>query len=131
MFKKFKLYKIYKKFIKDNEVILEQKYKLRRDYTNYLYTIVNLDPDMVNKYYGENDKVATPVINAYIKSVDEYFSSQNMSEFIAIRKISRVDDFNRKIEFGFSLFDSKKRANYTIVAGLVVVLSIISYFLFF
>lgn len=129
--KKYKLYKIYKKFIKEHEAILEQKFRLRIDYTNYLYTIINLDPALVNKYYGESNKVSTPVINEYIKIVDEYFRANNMSEFIAIRKIARVDDFNWKVEFGFSLFNSKKRANIFLIIGILTILTIIASIIIF
>jgi type IV secretory pathway TrbF-like protein len=128
---KYKLYKIYKKFIREHEQHLEQNLRLRRDYTNFLYTIVNLDPELVNKYYAENDRVARPAINEYIKKVDDFFRKYNMQEFVAVRKVTRVDDFNWKVEFGFSLFNSKKRAKrffYTTLA--IVVLTILSLIIF-
>jgi len=131
VFKNRKLYKIYKKFIRENEELLEKNLRLRRDYTNFLYTIVNLNPEEVNKYYAEGDKLAKPIINEYIIKVDKFFSSRNMNEFIGLRKVSRIDDFNWKVEFGFSLFNSKKRANRLLIAGISIVLLIIMSFIIF
>lgn len=131
MFKKIKLYKIYKRFIRDNESFLEKNLKLRRDYTNFLYTVVNIDPETVNKYYTENEKVSKPIINEYIKKVDAFFSKNNMSELVAIRKVKRIDDFNWKVEFGYSLFNSKKRANRQLIATSIIILAIISFILIF
>jgi len=131
VFKKYRLYKAYKKFIRDKEAILESKFRLRRDYTNFLYTVVNLDPDTVNKYYAENENVAKPAINEYIKSVDSFFRKFGMQEFVAIRKIKRLDDFNWKVEFGFSLFNSKKRANRMIIFSLLtIILAILALIIF-
>jgi hypothetical protein len=131
MFKKIKLYKIYKRFIRDNETFLEKNLKLRRDYTNFLYTVVNIDPETVNKYYTENEKVSKPIINEYIKKVDTFFSKNNMSELVAIRTVKRIDDFNWKVEFGYSLFNSKKRANRQLIVSIISILTIISYILIF
>lgn len=131
MSRKRELYRIYKQFIKDHEKNLETNFRLRRDYTNFLYTVVNLNPDTVNKYYAEGDRMSKPAINEFITAVDKYFAKYNMSELIAIRKVSRIDDFNWKIEFGFSLFNTKKRANILVYTGLsILLLTILSLFIF-
>lgn len=128
---KRKLYKIYKTFIKDNETILESQLRLRRDRVNFLYTVVNLDPKIVNDYYTEGDRIAKPVINDYVSKVSKFFKDRNMSEFIALRKVSRIDDFNWKVEFGFSLFNSRKRANWTVISLITLFSLILVYYLFF
>lgn len=131
MFKKYQLYKIYKKFIREHSELLEKKYRLRRDYTNFLYTVINLDPELVKKYYAENERVAKPTINEYIKEVDVFFRKYNMQEFVAVRKVDRIDDFNWKVEFGFSLFNSKKRAKILLRSSIaIVVLTILSLIIF-
>lgn len=116
---KRKLYKEYKKFIKDNAYELEQKFRLRRDQVNYLYTVVNIDDKDAEAYYAENEKISVPYIKRYIKMVDKFFYDNNMNELIALRKTERIDDFNWKVDFGFSLFDSRKRMNRRIIAGLI------------
>lgn len=132
MTNKRSLYKIYKNFIKDKESELENKFRLRIDNTNFLYTIVNIDQETANKFYGENDRISKPIINEYIKTIDTYFKEFNMQEFVALRSISRIDDYNWKVEFSFSLFNTKKRSNIKIgIISTAIIATILSYFLIF
>lgn len=132
MSKNNKLYKTYKKFIREFEQDLDKEFRLRRDYTNYLYTVVSIDKNTADKYYAENDRVAKPFVKEYIAKVDSFFRKYNMSELVALRNVERINDYNYKVEFSFSLFDSKKRANRQVLASVILLISsIVSYFLFF
>lgn len=132
MHNKNNLYRTYKRFIRDFQQDLEKEFRLKRDYTNYLYTIVNIDKETAERYYAENDRVAKPFVKEYVAKVDSFFRKYNMSELVALKNVERINDFNYKVEFCFSLFDSKKRANRQVLASVILLISsIISYFLFF
>lgn len=109
MFKNWKLYRLYKKAIREMEPDLEKNFRLERDYVYRLYTIINLDPKIVNQYYPED--ISTTAINDYVTKVDRYMMAKGLSELIALREVTKLDNFNVKIVFGFNKFDSAKRAN--------------------
>lgn len=130
MLSKIKLYRAYKKSIKSLEKEVYDNFKLERDYVNRLYTVINIDPKIVNQYYPED--VSSPIVKEYVTKVDRYMRAQGLGELIAIREITRLDNFNVKVVFGFSLFDTAKRANriatYTIVSVILAILSLIIFF---
>lgn len=127
---KRRLYKVWKKFIFENETELNDKFRLRRDYSNYLYTIVNIKPEEADKYYAENERISQAPVNKYISKVEKYFIEKNMQEFIAIRNIERLNDYNWKVEFGFSLFDSKKKSKRKAYSIAIAIILFIIYSLF-
>ena len=109
MFKNWKLYRLYKKAVREMEPDLEKNFRLERDYVYRLYTVINLDPKIVNQYYPED--ISATAINDYVTKVDRYMMAKGLSELIALREVTKLDNFNIKIVFGFNKFDSAKRAN--------------------
>jgi len=109
VFKNWKLYRLYKKAVREMEPDLEKNFRLERDYVYRLYTVINLDPKIVNQYYPED--ISATAINDYVTKVDRYMMAKGLSELIALREVTKLDNFNIKIVFGFNKFDSAKRAN--------------------
>lgn len=108
LFKKFKLYRHYRKLIKNNiDTLQTPKYNLRTDYVNRLYTVVNLPPDV--KTYG--NQLAQRHISEYIAEVDKLFQQIGISEYVGILDIKQETELDYVIVFGFKFIDTAKVAN--------------------
>ena len=106
MFKNFKLYLAYRKVLKENSKELLDIFKLQIDAVDRLYTVINLDPKLVEKYYTED--LSGPTIREFLGKVDRYMTAKGLMELVGIRKITKVDDFNYLVVLGFTLFDTSK-----------------------
>lgn len=109
MFNKLRLFRIYRKTIRECQEELTKNFRLERDLVYRLYTIVNIDPKLVEQYYPED--VSGPVINDYVVKVDRYMRAKGLGELVAIREVQQLDKFNVRVVMGFSLFDTAKIAN--------------------
>lgn len=127
MLSKLKLYRAYKRTVKSLEKDVYDNFRLERDYVNRLYTVINIDPKLVNQYYPED--VSGTIVKEYVTKVDRYMRAQGLGELIALREITRIDNFNVKVVFGFSLFDTAKRASkiatYTTISIILAILALI------
>lgn len=135
--KKLSLYRQYKKTIRDNESEIEQKFKLRRDYTNRLYTVMNIPQEIIEEPYnlrkGDIDKIAEGFIKEYSNEVSKYLDSKGLSELYGFYEIKKVEKYSYLVVFGFSLLNSVKMFKnfyYRILPTLVVVGVILSLILF-
>lgn len=107
-FKRFKLYRHYRRLLKNNEEALSNpKYNLRTDYVNRIYTVVNLPPDV--KTYGTS--LAQKYITEYISEVDKLFQQMGISEYVGILDIKQETEMDYVIIFGFKFIDTAKLAN--------------------
>ena len=107
-FKKIKLYFIYRRLLKNNLDILQNKnYNLRLDYVNRLYTVLNLPQDV--EIYG--NKLVEKHISDYISNVDKLFTEIHISEYVGLIDIKQETDMDYLIVFGFKFMDTASVAN--------------------
>lgn len=115
MFQKIKLYKEYKKVIRENEEELQNKFSLRRDLVNRLYTVIRLDDEVVKQYYPED--ISKPYIAKFSNEVDAFLSTKGLRELVALRKVEKITDEDYLVVIGYSLFDSAKVARNIVIAS--------------
>ena len=129
MFKKISLFNFYRRTIKECEKELAVNFRLEKDLIYRLYTIVNIDPKLVEQYYTED--VTGPIVTEYVTKVHRYMSAQGLGELVAIREVKPIDAFNVRIVIGFSLFDTARVANRLIVLSSILLVSLIALFIIF
>ncbi|CAG7579885.1 MAG: hypothetical protein SLAVMIC_00143 [uncultured marine phage] len=127
LYKRLKLYNQYRKIIRDNrDKFASVNINLRVDRVNRLYTVLNMDDDV--KTYGTS--LTEKYIKEYITSVDSIFAQMGLSELVGILEITKLDETNYLIVFGFSLMDTAKLARRTIVFSSITLLIILSLIIF-
>jgi hypothetical protein len=132
--KKIKIFRIFKKAIKLNSNELEQKFNLRIDKAQRLYTVINIPQDIIGEPYnlrkGDIDKISEKFIKEYSSEVSKYLDSKGIQEMYEFYKIEKVDKYSYLIVLGFSLFKSNKYYNniyFKIIPAIsiVIILSLI------
>ena len=131
-FKKLSLYRQYKKAIRNNSTELNQRFGMRRDYTNRLYTVLNIPQETIEEPYnlrkGDIDKIAETFIKDYSNEVSKFLDTKGLSELYGFYEIKKVDKYSYLLVFGFSLLNSVKlfkNTYFRLVPTLVVITSII------
>lgn len=95
MFKKISGYFKYRKIIKNNYDILNQRYRLKFDKIyGRLYTIISVPEDRqeVLKTYGY--EYLDNEVKKYITSIEQYFSFIGLLDLVSISRIDSVDPVN-------------------------------------
>jgi hypothetical protein len=108
--KKIKLFRLYKKTIKNHETQLQAQFNIRIDKASRMYTVLNI-PDNI---FGENFSVRTSDINIisqnfikdYTNSLSVFLNSKGLNELYDFYDIRKVDKYSYLIIYGFSLFKS-------------------------
>ena len=81
LLKKIKLFSRFKKTIKINSVELENKFNLRIDSANRLYTVINVPPELIGEAYNikksDIDRIADNFIREYSKELAVFLLKQN------------------------------------------------------
>jgi hypothetical protein len=140
-FKKFRLFIDYWRLINKNKEDLINKsngLNLRIDRVGRIYTVFNC-PDDVSDYGsgfpGINMKSSTELAEKYIKDyigrAEAKFINLGMIEYIGIRDMERIGELDYLIIFGFKGFDTAKFFGQTILYSVLIISSIIGYFLIF
>lgn len=129
MFKKISLFNFYRRTIKECEKELAVNFRLEKDLIYRLYTIVNIDPKLVEQYYTED--ISGPIVTEYVSKVHRYMSAKGLSELVAIREVEPIDNFNVRVVIGFSLFDTAKVANKLIIMGSLLLTALIATIIIF
>ena len=136
IFRKRKLFREYKKSIRLNRTELEQKFNIRIDRADRLYTVVNIPEDVIGEPYNlrktDIDKISEKFIKEYSTGVSKFLDSINLNEMYEFYKIEKITKYSYLVVFGFSLFRSNEYYNniYFKIFPTVLILSIISYFFF-
>ena len=128
IFKKIKLFFIYKKLVKDNyDVIVNGNNNFKIDYIQRIYTIVNIPEGDAN--YGL--VVAEEHIKDYLNKADAFFNKLNFTELIGLYEITQLTDTSYLVVFGFAGFDTKRFFKNLIINTILLISGIISYSVFF
>ena len=113
LLKKIKLFSQFKKSIKTNSVELENKFNLRIDSANRLYTVINVPPELIGEAYNikksDIDRIADNFIREYSKELAVYLNSKELSELYEFYDLKKVDKYSYLVVVGFSFFRSDER----------------------
>lgn len=136
--KKLKLFKTFRKVLKDDnlKIELENNFGVRVDNAYRLYTVLNIPEDLVGDAYSlkKSDiaKISENFIREFTQKLSKKLDSVSLNELYKFYKIEKVDKYSWLIVVGFSLFKSNKFYN-RIYYGLIpsLVLAIILSLVFF
>lgn len=132
-FKKVKLFSIYKKIIKNNKFELEQRYGIRVDRANRLYTVLNIPEQYIGDAYSlvksDINKISENYIREYGSSLSTYLNSIGLTELFGTYEIKKVAKYSYLIVIGFSLFNTKKLYNslYITITLLILIIALFFY----
>jgi hypothetical protein len=131
--KKVKIFNSFKKSINENKFELEQKFNMRIDKANRLYTVLNIPQDMIGEPYNlkksDIDILSEKFVKEFISSLSIFLDSKNMRELYKVYEVKKVDKFSYLIVIGFSLFQSNKYYDniyYKVIPTLTIISIIIS-----
>jgi hypothetical protein len=128
IFKKIKLFFIYRKLIMDNyKIIVQGDNNFRIDKAYRIYTILSI-PEKDAKY---GITVAEEYINEYLIKADYFFNKLNLTELIALYEITQINENNYLLVFGYSQLNTKKVLSNIITFIFGVLMSFLTYFMFF
>lgn len=110
--KKLKLFRFYKKSIKNNRNELEQKFNVRIDRAYRLYTVLNVPEEVIGEAYvlkkSDVDRIAEAYIKDFSKELGDFLNSKGMSELYDYYTLTKVDKYSWHLVMGFSLFRSNE-----------------------
>jgi hypothetical protein len=136
--KKQKVYREYKKILMQNSVELENKYNMRIDNANRMYTVLNIPEDIIGEAYSikksDIDKIADNYIRQYCGELGSYLNGIGMTELYDFYDLKKVDKYSYLIIIGFSMFRTDIRRErfikYVLPISIVTLLTIISILIF-
>jgi hypothetical protein len=113
LIKKISIFSQFKKTIKSNSVELENKFNLRIDSANRLYTVINVPPETIGEAYNikksDIDRIADNFIREYSKELGGYLNSIGLNELYEFYDLKKVDKYSYLVVVGFSFFRSDER----------------------
>ena len=106
--KKQNLYGEYKKILNSNTTELENKYGIRIDDANRMYTVLNIPEEIVGEAYSmkksDIDRIADNYIREYCGDLGSYLNGIGMAELYDFYELKKVDKYSYLIIIGFSMF---------------------------
>jgi hypothetical protein len=139
-FKRIKLYREYKKIIKQNRVTLDANFSIRIDRVNRLYTVLNIPEENYGEPYNlrksDIDLISERFIRDYINKLSIYMNEIGLAELYDFYEpVKKVDKYSYLIVLGYKPMNSVEYNNFiwfrllpvTVAISLV---SLILYFLF-
>lgn len=113
LIKKIRVFSQFKKILKENSVELENKFNLRIDSANRLYTVINVPPESIGEAYNlkknDIDRIADNFIREYSKELGGFLNSKGLNELYDFYDLKKVDKYSYLVIVGFSLFRSDER----------------------
>lgn len=137
IFKKIKLFRDYKKVVKESKTDILQKFGARIDDAYRIYNVINVPVDLIGEPYNlrksDIDKIAENTIKEYSNQISSYLNEKGLSEMYDFYEVSKVEKYSYLVVIGFSLFKSNKYYDtlrwVTISISILVFLSSILLFL--
>ncbi len=131
MLKKIKLFYLWRKTIKESKFELQQKFKLRIDGAQRLYTVINVPEELIGEAYAlkkqDIDRISETYIRGFSEELSQMLNERGLQELFRIYEIKKVDKFSYLLVIGFSLFKSQRYYNilYYIVTPAIILTSLI------
>lgn len=134
-FKRLGLYRTYKSIIKGNAFDMEKNFGIRIDWSNRLYTVLNVPSENIGEAYNlkksDIDKIAEGYIKDFTIEVAKYLDSKGLKEMYDLYKVDKVDKYSYLIVIGpnkdkiFDSFVYSKNLYYKIVPASIILLSLL------
>ncbi len=135
IFKKISLFLGWRKTIIKNEKELAQKFNIRVDSAQRLYTVINIPEEIVGEAYSlktsDINRISETFIRQYNSELATYLNSLNLTELYKSYDVKKVDKYSYLVVIGFRLFESHKFYNrlYYVFTPIVILLSILLFFI--
>ena len=133
LFKKFKLFREFKKTIKNNKAELERSLNIRIDNSYRMYTVLNIPEDLIGEAYSlkksDIDKISENFTREFTIEVSKFLDTKGLKELYEIYEIRKVDKYSYLIVIGYSLFKSNKyydRLYYRVIPASIILSIILS-----
>lgn len=112
IFRKIKLFFLYRKIVKQIESELLRGFNLKVDKATRLYTVFNIPKNLIEEPYNLRVEDWDTLIQGYIKDytnqLSKFLNSKGLNELYDFYTIEKIDNFNYLLVYGFSLFKSDK-----------------------
>lgn len=137
MLKKLKLFFLWRKTIKQSKFELQQKFNLRIDSAQRLYTVINVPEELIGEAYAlkkqDIDRISETYIRGFSGELTQTLNERGLQELFRVYEIRKVEKYSYLLVIGFSLFESQRYYNtvYYIVTPLLILTSIIFSLIFF
>lgn len=136
--KKQSVYGEYKKILSSNTTELQNKYGIRVDDVNRMYTVLNIPEEIIGEAYSvkksDIDVIADNYIRQYCGDLGSYLNGIGMTELYDFYEFKKVDKYSYLIVIGFSMFRTDIRRErfmkYVLPISIVAALTIISILIF-
>lgn len=113
--KKLNLFFSYRRAIKDSKNILRERFNIRIDGAQRLYTVINVPEELVGEAYSLKTSDINRISENYIRGFNEelanFLNTKGLSELYEIYEIKKVDKYSYLVVIGFSLFKSQRFYN--------------------
>jgi hypothetical protein len=124
IFKKIKLFYVYKSIINSNKKFLFESLNLKVDRAYRLYTVLNIDPEEFGPNFSirkkDIDTISKPFIDKLVNKISFNLNKINLVELYDLYNIQKIDKFSYLIVIGFPLFKSNKY--YTVLYSIIFIL---------
>jgi hypothetical protein len=111
-FKRYQLFRAFKKAIKENRNELEQKFGVRVDRAYRLYTILNIPEELIGEAFtlrkSDIDRISEPLIREYTSELSNYLNSIGLSEIYDFYELRKEEKLAWKIVIGYKFFRSNE-----------------------
>jgi hypothetical protein len=131
MLKKLKLFFLWRKTIKQSKFELQQKFNLRIDAAQRLYTVINVPEELIGEAYAlkkqDIDRISETYIRGFSGELTQTLNEKGLQELFRVYEIRKVEKYSYLLVIGFSLFESQRYYNslYYIITPLLILTSII------
>jgi hypothetical protein len=110
LYKKIKLFLLYRKTIKNIEKQLEAQLNIRIDKASRMYTVLNIPPDLIEEPYNlrkeDVEIISQSFIKDYTNKLSALLNQNGLAELYDFYDISKIDKYSYLLVYGFSLFKS-------------------------
>ena len=137
MFKKLKLFRVFIKAIKESKFELQQKFNMRIDKAQRIYTVINVPEELIGEAYSlkksDIDKISENYIRNYTQELSALLNSKGLQELYEVYEIQKVEKYSYLVVIGFRLFKSHtffNRLYYIYTPMAIVSLIILSLLIF-
>lgn len=124
IFKKIKLFLLYRSITKSISKELEIEYNTRIDSILRMYSVLNIPENIFEEPYNlrrtDIDTIARNYITEYRKNLSTFLISRGLMELFDVYEVRKVDKYSYLLIFGFSLFNTRKLANSLIISSIVI-----------
>lgn len=133
-----KLYFSFSRTIKRNRIELKDKFNIRIDNADRMYTVLNIPQDIFSEPYNVSksdiDTIAENYIREYIRELSKFLNSKGLNEmYDYYEPIKKVEKYSYLIVIGYKRLDSvdinRVIYRYLLPFSIVSILSLILFFI--